>query len=191
MRLISKQLICISIIILLVSVSYTSAIRVSDKIPIVNNQGEDDCGCNEFSDYDIVKLEKNLNKLERISKLLLLLTKDFPKVNRKIEKLSYKIYNIKEEFANEPPNPILCIIYIGLFIDTMIIFSIIGRIIKFIPLIPDKILEFYKNTVFVLTFEVLVLVIYNCGIGPYVPTPFNLNNLITERNHLTIRDLDI
>jgi len=186
MRLISKQLICISIIILLVSVSYTSAIRVSDKIPIVNNQGEDDCGCNEFSDYDIVKLEKNLNKLESSSKKSLELSKDFPILNKKIEKLSYKISNIKEEFENEPPNPILCIIYIGMYLDIYIILTIITPIIKLSPFMTDEKWQNFSSIVMAVIFETLVLIIYHCNIGPYVPTPFNLNNILTERNNLLL-----
>ncbi len=87
MKSISKQLICISIMTLLVGVSYTSAIRVDNKIPILDNQGEHDCGCNDVSAADIIKLEKQLNNLERNNKLLLELSKDFPIVKRKIEKL--------------------------------------------------------------------------------------------------------
>ena len=191
MKSISKQLICISIITLLVSVSYTSAIRVDNEIPIVDNQGEHDCGCNDFSDADIIKLEKQLKNLERNNKLLLELSKDFPIVNRKIEKLSYKISNIKEELASGPPNPILCIILIGLLIDTYIIISIIFYIIHFIPFVPDKLWEIYSNIVFVLINEELVLIIYHCDIGPYAPTLFNMKNLITESNPLHFRDLDI
>jgi len=46
MKSISKQLICICIILLLVGVSYTSAIRVENKPHIVNNQIEEDCDFN-------------------------------------------------------------------------------------------------------------------------------------------------
>lgn len=184
MKSIYKQLICISIITLLVGVSYTSAIGFDNKIPIVDNQYEDDCGCKKFSDADIVKLEKKLNKLEMNNKLLLELTKDFPILNKKIEKLSYKISHIKEEYANEPPNPILCIIYIGTYLDIWIILSIITPIIKLFPFMTDEKWEKFSSIVLAVIFEVLVLIIYHCGIGPYVPTPFNLNNIITERNHL-------
>ena len=191
MKSISKQIICISIITLLVGVSYTSAIRVDNKIPIVNEQDEDDCRCNDVSNADIIKLEKQLNKLERNCKLLLVLSKDLPIEKRKIEELSYKISNLKEGLASEPPNPILCVISICLFILTMIIFSIVIRIIKLLPFRPDRIWDIFSNIVMALTFEELVLIIYHCGIGPYVPIPFNLNNLITDRNHLFIRDSDI
>lgn len=190
MKYISKQLICICIITLLVGVSYTSAIRVDNKIPIENKQDEDDCGCNDVSDVDIIKLEKQLKKLERNSKLLLVLSKDLPIEKRKIEELSHKISIIKEELASEPPNPILCVISIGLFILTMVIFSIVTRIIKLFPFRPDRIWDIFSNIVMALTFEELVLVIYHCGIGPYVPIQFNLNNQITDRNHLFIRNFD-
>lgn len=179
MKSLSKQLIYISIITLLLSVSYTSAIRVVNRIPIVNEL-DDDCGCNDVIDADIIKLEKKLNKLESNSKILLVLSKDLPIENRKIEELSYKLSELKEEFDSEPPNPILCVISIGLFIITMIILSIITRVIRLFPFIPDNIYEIYSNIVMGLVLEELVLLIYHCGIGPYVPTLNSLKNLIIE-----------
>ena len=186
MKSIYKQLIGIGIITLLVGVSYASATGVDNKIPIVDNQYENDCGCKKYSDAEIVKLEKNLNKLESSSKKSLELSKDFPILNKKIEKLSYKISNIKEEFENEPPNPILCIIYIGMYLDIYIILTIITPIIKLSPFMTDEKWQNFSSIVMAVIFETLVLIIYHCNIGPYVPTPFNLNNILTERNNLPL-----
>jgi hypothetical protein len=106
MKSISKQLICISIILLLVGVSYTSAIRVDNKIPIV--ESEEDCGCNEVSDADIVRLEKQLDRLERYSKRLLVLSKDYPELWEMSKELSYKISLLKGELTDDSSYSLIC-----------------------------------------------------------------------------------
>ena len=111
MKSISKQLITISIIILLVGVSYTSAIRVENKIPIV--EVEDDCGCNEVSNADIVILEK---QLDRYSNLLLVLSKAYPEIREKCEEVLGIINSI-----NLRDSTIICFILI--LIDFPIILS--------------------------------------------------------------------
>jgi hypothetical protein len=104
MKSISKQLITISIILLLVGINVTSAIRVENKTPIIDNQVEEDCGCNEVNDVDIVKLEKQLDRVEVYSKLLLVLSKNNPGLNEISEELS----NLINSKSNLNYYPIIC-----------------------------------------------------------------------------------
>jgi hypothetical protein len=101
MKSIFKQLICIIIILLLVGVSYTSAIRVENKTSIVKI--EEDCGCNEVSDTDIVGLEKQLDSLEVYSKLLLVLSRNNPE----LKEITYEIFEIIDSI-NLWDFPIIC-----------------------------------------------------------------------------------
>jgi hypothetical protein len=80
---------------------------------------------------------------------------------------------------------ILSVGIIGLFIGTIIILSIIGRIISLVPFMPDIISEFFSDVLFVILLEELALLVYYCGIGPYVATLLNLNNLKNKGNHVT------
>jgi hypothetical protein len=76
-----------------VGVRYTSAIRVENKTPIV--ESKDDCGCNEVSDVDIVKLDKQLDRLERYNNELFVLIKDNPEINPNNENLLKNIKSAK------------------------------------------------------------------------------------------------
>ena len=76
------------------SVSYTSAIRVKNKPLIVDNQVEEDCGCNEVDDRQLVLLEKQIDRLEVYSKLLLILSKHHPEVLEDYEELSNMILTL-------------------------------------------------------------------------------------------------
>ena len=49
-------------------------------IPIVKSK---DCGCNKVSDADIIRLEKQLDRLDRYTNLLLVLSKDNPEIKQK------------------------------------------------------------------------------------------------------------
>ena len=80
MKSISKQLICISIILLLLGVSVTSAISVENKTPIIED--EDDCGCEDKSDSRICNileiLALSLDKRSQIMGELCEVFKDIP-----------------------------------------------------------------------------------------------------------------
>ena len=74
MNTICKKIHVIGIILLFVGVSVSSAISIDNKPKISQDENEEDCRCNEVSDADIVKLEKQLVRLGRHSKLLLVLS---------------------------------------------------------------------------------------------------------------------
>ena len=88
-----KKGLAFAIIVLFIgtSVSYTSAIKVENKPLIVDNQNEEDCGCNEVDDRQLVLLEKQISRLEVYSKLLLILSKHHPEVLEDYEELSNMI----------------------------------------------------------------------------------------------------
>ena len=79
MKNISKKLIGLSILLLFIGVTSSSAISVN-KAPMTIIKNKEDCGCNEVSDADIVRLEKQLSRIEIYDKLLLILNKFNPKL---------------------------------------------------------------------------------------------------------------
>ena len=59
------------------------------------DNSEDDCGCNEVSKSDLVKVERLLNRIEVYSKLLLVLARYNPEVLEDYEELSNMISTLK------------------------------------------------------------------------------------------------
>lgn len=94
MKSISKPLITVSIILLLLGVSVTSAIRVENNKPII--ESKEDCGCNVFSDTEIVRLETQLDKLESYTKLLLVLSKHNSELQVICEKISLEVSSLEK-----------------------------------------------------------------------------------------------
>jgi len=82
--------------LLFVGVSVSSGISIDNKPSISQDESEDDCRCNEISDADIVKLEKQLDRLEVYSKLLLVLPSNNPKTFLKLPNNSSKHVSIIE-----------------------------------------------------------------------------------------------
>ena len=108
----SKKILSIVIILLFVVVSYSTAISVDSKSTKV--ESVEDCGCIEIEDKQLVVLEKNLNRLEVYSKLLLVLSNHYPKLKEIDIELSNWISILVEineklkldySFNN---NPIIC-----------------------------------------------------------------------------------
>ena len=88
MKNISKQTIVISIILLLIGVSVSSAISVDTDSTISDNESEECRECNEVDDRQLVVLEKQLNRLEVYSKLLLVLSKHHPELEEDYNELT-------------------------------------------------------------------------------------------------------
>ena len=91
MNNISKKSIVISIILLLVGVSLSSAISVDTKSTISNNESEECKECNEISNADLVKVERLLDRVEVYSKLLLVLSRHNPEIKEISEELLNEI----------------------------------------------------------------------------------------------------
>jgi hypothetical protein len=173
MKSISKQLICISIIFLLLGVSYTSAIRVENKTTIVDS--EEDCGCNEVSDADIVRLEKQIDRLERYSNLLLVLSRYNPELKDECEELVNGISSIKgifDDLPDEPSDTILC----GIF---TFLYMILSPIVIISNLIYEFIYEYFpilSELLYIILFPVLFVIllieigmVFFCDFDPYPP----------------------
>jgi len=116
MKSISKQLIVICIIFLLVGVSYTSAIRVENKSSIVDNQVEDDCGCNEVSSTHLNYLKRQLNRIDIYGKLLLVLSQHNPELKEISKEVVNEInsLNVHIDKLTNQPFPIICDILLKL-----------------------------------------------------------------------------
>ena len=88
------KILAIGIIALFMGVSVSSAISVDTESTIV--EIVEDCGCEEVSDSDLIKVERLLNKVEVYSKLLLVLSKYNPEVKDKCEEILQVINSNKQ-----------------------------------------------------------------------------------------------
>ncbi len=96
MKYIYKKSLVISIILLLIGFSVSSAISVDTKSPVVNQQRGEDCNYEEINSRHLVRLERQLNRLEVYTKLLLVLSRDNPELREISEELSYLISTFKK-----------------------------------------------------------------------------------------------
>ncbi len=108
MKNICKKTLAVSIILLLVGVSVSSAISIDTESPVVNQQSVEDCNCKEVDSRHLVRLERQLNRLEVYSRLLLVLSRYNPELREISEELSNEIITLKEELADDPPFPFIC-----------------------------------------------------------------------------------
>ena len=106
MKIISKKSITFGIILLFIGVSVSSGISID-----TNSIEVEECKeCNEFDDKQLLILERQLNRLERYSKLLLVFTKDYPEINVKIKELSDRFKSMQ----NWADNRSICILLYNL-----------------------------------------------------------------------------
>ncbi len=132
MKNICKKTITFSIILLLIGVSVSSAISIDTKSTISNNESVEDCNCKEVDSRHLVRLERQLNRLEVYSRLLLVLSKHNPELRELNEELSNEITTLKEELADDLSSRPICDI-IGNIISTFISihFKIYELVLKF------------------------------------------------------------
>ncbi len=90
MKNICKKTITFSIILLLIGVSVSSAISIDTKSTITNNESVEDCNCKEIDSRHLVRLERQLNRLEVYSKLLLVLSS----YNSELREISEELYDL-------------------------------------------------------------------------------------------------
>jgi len=78
----------------------------------LKSNNEDDCGCNEVSDADIVKIERLLDRVTFCSNLLSTLLKHVPEIKKQYYGLLHRINKLNNvfEILTNPPHPILCFI---------------------------------------------------------------------------------
>ena len=139
MNMWSSKILALSIIFLFIGVSFSSSVSVDTQS--INVESEDDCGCNEVSDTDLILVERLLNRVEVYSKVLVVLSKHYPELREISEELS-RIISISDLYNNNRP---LCNILINILnlIDEM--FGAVHNMTKIvIDLIP------YGSTLYIL-----------------------------------------
>ena len=97
MKNISKKSITCSIILLFIGVSISSGISVDTETTQV-----EECGCNEVDTKHLQFLERQLNRIDRYSKLLLVLSRYNPELKEISGGLSNKIIIFKENLDGRP-----------------------------------------------------------------------------------------
>ena len=97
MKNICKKTLAVSIILLFIGISIPSAISIDSKPIISKDESEDECwNCKEVNDRQLVVLEKQINRLEVYTKLLLVLSKHNPDLAEEYEDSSNDIKTLKE-----------------------------------------------------------------------------------------------
>ena len=86
-----KKILAVGIIILFIGVGIQPAFAVDTKTSVVNQQKEENCGCEVVSKSNLVKVKRLLNRLEVNSKLLSVLSKNHPELVETSEGLSNEI----------------------------------------------------------------------------------------------------
>jgi hypothetical protein len=81
------KILAIGIIILFIGVGIHPAFAVDTKQSMTIKASEEDCGCNEVDDRQLVVLEKQLTRMEVYSKLLLVLSRFNPELKEISEEL--------------------------------------------------------------------------------------------------------
>ena len=84
------KILAVGIIVLFVGVGIHPAFAVDTRQSMVNKASEEDCGCNDVDNWQLVVLEKQLNRLEVYSKLLLVLSR----YNPELKEINEELYNI-------------------------------------------------------------------------------------------------
>ena len=114
-----KKGIAIGIICLFIGVGVYPAVSVETETLMVDNQGEDDCGCEDFGDIHFDRIGSKLERLKGYTKGLLLLSRRNPVVYGKCLEISDSVNTISEKYEELLYNmdtldweyPIICAVY--------------------------------------------------------------------------------
>jgi hypothetical protein len=96
------KLICLSVIILLIGVSYSSAVSSVEKTSIYKCKKQENINCQKISDVYLNKIKKIEYRLDLYKKILNFFSINDQVLQTKFEKLSYKITNLKDIDDNTP-----------------------------------------------------------------------------------------
>jgi hypothetical protein len=163
-----KELIGIFVCLLFFGVSISSAISIDNKSINSNNKSEKDCGCEEVSDSDFIKLENYINKIQAIGNLLSALSRFNPEISNKCDVLLDNLRASTELYKNLKPDSSfderpLCVmlLYIGIFL-----YILIAIILLIVNSVPDDTLTY---RVLMLIMSIPFFSIYSLiGIGMYL-----------------------
>jgi hypothetical protein len=137
-RLYKKGLV-VGIIILFICVGVQPAFAIDTNQSIDDNMSEDCKECNEVSDANLIKLESLLDRLEKRTKLLLVLSKNNPEIKDNYDKLADTISKLNTLGLREA----ICIWLSAIIIDIM--FNIL-------PYYLELIYEYWMAYRFILSF---------------------------------------
>lgn len=163
-----KELIGIIVCFLFFGVSISSGISIDNKPIESNNAYEEDCGCEEVSDSDLIKLESFLNKVQTFGNLLSVLSRFNPEINDKCDVLldnfkeSTEIYkNLKPDSSFDERPLCVLLVYIGIFLYLLIVI-----ILLIVNSVPEDTLTY---TILMLIMSIPFFSIYSLiGIGVYL-----------------------
>ncbi len=127
-----------------------------------------DCNCKEIDSRHLIRLEKQLNRLEVYTKLLLVLSRYNPELREISEELSNEITILKEELTDDPPFPILCKIFWGLYRGLTPIVILIQTLYEYFPNLREIIYNIAY--IIVLNYYIIQFLAFGfCGLFPYYP----------------------
>ncbi len=92
------KILAIGIIVLCIGVGIQPVFAVDTKQSIVKKESVEDCGCEEIDSRHLVRFERQLNRWEVYSKVLLVLSKYNPELREIREELTIEISKLTEIF---------------------------------------------------------------------------------------------
>ncbi len=142
------------------------------KSPVVIQQSEEDCNCKDIDNRHLVILERQLNRLEVYSKLLLILSKHNPELKEISEELSNRISTLRE--TND--DRIICNILKAI---APIMILIVGGFVHYIQEFEDNpiirnILIVVFTPFFSLYLSMVIIGVLYCGLEPFSPEIWNI-----------------
>ena len=150
------KILAIGIIVLFIGVGIHPAFAVDTKQSMVNKASKEDCGCKEVDNRHLGILEKQLDRLEVYSKLLLVLSRDIPEVKEKCEEI-LDIINRNRQSDHLISCAILELIYIPLeyIADSLAhLWAYLHSIFKDNPIIQDTLQQIF------------IIIFMASGLGP-------------------------
>jgi hypothetical protein len=156
------KILAVGIIIMFISVGVHPAFAVNTRQSIVDKASEDDCGCEDIDKKQLDELEKQLNRLEVYSKLILVLSKHNPELSELSEELSNRITIL---MTLNGDNTAICLI---LYSMATVIASLALPFLPFLYIFPEdgvlyNILFSYLNILDNIFYQIWDLMFdYNC-----------------------------
>jgi len=147
-----REILAIVIVALFIGVGIHPAFALDTNQSMVNKTSEEECcNCKEIDNRHLVRLKKQLNRLEVYTNLFLVLSKHNPELKEKIEELLGEIKTLKEELADIP----ICVIleYIDKILEDLYwSFRELSYYFYFFPIICYQIVHTIRFNIFFIGF---------------------------------------
>jgi hypothetical protein len=119
----SGKILSISIIVLFISVSFTSAIYIDTELVTLEKKNEADCVCKEISKNEIIKIQRFLISYDKNLKTLLTksnqnsdIREELSDLSKKVSVLSIMLKELKPNNSDDDP-PLICIILASIMVN--------------------------------------------------------------------------